>query len=109
VERGVMSLAVLNATGTAAIFLLSAVEARTRPAPETLPPRAALSATCPRCGAACTFGQGESRCPSSGLRVTLDVQEPRCTCGYLLYKLDSEKCPECGRSVRQHDPVPATV
>ena len=108
-QRGTVALVILNAAGTLAVFILAAIESRTQPPPVTLPERVALSATCPRCHAACTFVQGESNCPTCGLRVRLDIEEPRCACGYLLYKLDSANCPECGRAVRRQGPVPATA
>jgi hypothetical protein len=108
-ERGIMALAILNAAGTLALFLVAWIESMTKPAPDTVPVNVALSAACPRCNASCTFPQGESACSSCGLRVTLEIQEPRCACGYLLYKLNSSHCPECGRAIRRTAPEPAPI
>lgn len=59
---------------------------------------------CPRCG---TVIRGRSnrdcRCGSCRLRVRVEVEEPRCGCGYLLYQLAGETCPECGTPVPEAD------
>ena len=101
-QRLLIFASMVNAAGTFAIYLLAAIASQQRPAAESLPPTVALSAACPRCKAANTFPAGRSECQSCGLRVTLDIEEPRCPCGYLLYKLDSPNCPECGRLVRRN-------
>ena len=31
--------------------------------------------------------------------MTIEFEEPRCDCGYLLYRLVGDTCPECGRAV----------
>jgi hypothetical protein len=101
-RRVLIFVCMLNAVGTIGVYLLAGIHGlRRRPGPESIPVGVALSAACPRCDAACKFAQGESSCPACGLRVTLEIEEPRCECGYLLYKLDSEQCPECGRAVRR--------
>jgi rRNA maturation protein Nop10 len=33
----------------------------------------------------------------------VEVEEPRCACGYLLYQLAGDTCPECGRAVAAED------
>lgn len=103
IRRIVMAAAVLSAAGTLAVFLFAAIESLQQPAPESLPSAVALAAACPRCNAPNTFPAGQSECQSCSLRVTLGIEEPRCPCGYLLYKLNSPHCPECGRLVR-HEP-----
>lgn len=99
-QRFLIFVSMLNGAGTIALYLLAAIGSQERSAAESLPPRVSLSAACPRCKAVNTFPAGRSECQSCGLRVTLDIEEPRCPCGYLLYKLDSPNCPECGRAVR---------
>ena len=54
---------------------------------------------CPRCGTQQRFARGTSKCAECGLRVIVEFEEPRCACGYLLYKLTGEVCPECGRKL----------
>ncbi len=56
---------------------------------------------CPRCGLNQDILAGRSeRCTQCRLRIMIDVEEPRCSeCGYLLYQLTSNACPECGHDV----------
>jgi hypothetical protein len=42
---------------------------------------------------------GNVRCSKCGGGLFVDVEEPRCECGYLLYRLQSPTCPECGQMV----------
>ena len=59
-----------------------------------------VSMTCPRCQSAIEAQSNrESRCDSCRLKVRVEVEEPRCGCGYLLYQLEADACPECGRAV----------
>ena len=108
-HRSLIFACMLNAVGTFGTYLFAALLSLRLPTAESLPPTIALSATCPRCNAANTFLAGTSECKSCGLRVTLDIEEPRCPCGYLLYKLDSPNCPECGRPVRGGAAAPASA
>ena len=90
------------ATLAGMIAVPSAVRARARRRPaatESIPDRVVLEMTCPRCGAAQQHAQGLARCVKCRLRVVIDVEEPRCACGYLLFRLEGDLCPECGRVV----------
>ena len=73
----------------------------------TIPWRLSMQATCPRCGLAQPLtvgGGGEgSRCGRCRLRILVEIDEPRCACGYVLYKLSGDACPECGRPVPEED------
>lgn len=73
----------------------------------TIPWRLSMQATCPRCGLAQRLtvgGGGEgSRCGRCRLRILVEIDEPRCACGYVLYKLSGDACPECGRPVPEED------
>ncbi len=63
-----------------------------------------VSLTCPRCATAISArSRRESRCPGCRLLVRVEVEEPRCSCGYLLYQLPGDTCPECGKPVRDED------
>ena len=31
--------------------------------------------------------------------MKIEIEEPRCACGYLLYRLEGDSCPECGAMV----------
>lgn len=70
---------------------------------ESIPSQVRVQVTCPRCGTAQALPVGPSHCAHCSLRITVKVEEPRCVCGYLLYRLKGEKCPECGR------PIPAKM
>ena len=63
-----------------------------------------VSLTCPRCSNANEVPSNRpARCAHCNLRLTVQIDEPRCACGYLLYQLESDTCPECGRDVPQHE------
>lgn len=64
----------------------------------------AIEMTCPRCSAKVEARSGrECRCDGCRLRIRVEIDEPRCACGYLLYELVSDTCPECGREVPEDD------
>lgn len=73
----------------------------------TIPWRLSMQATCPRCGLAQALAVGGgaegSRCGRCRLRILVEIDEPRCACGYVLYKLAGDSCPECGRKVPEED------
>ena len=54
---------------------------------------------CPRCEQELTVPPGPARCRACGFTMTVEVEEPRCECGYLLYQLAGDTCPECGRAI----------
>lgn len=59
-----------------------------------------ISLTCPRCaGPIQARSNREARCEGCRLKVRVEIDEPRCACGYLLYQLTGDTCPECGKSV----------
>lgn len=60
--------------------------------------------TCPRCaGPIEARSNREARCEGCRLKVRVEIDEPRCACGYLLYQLTGDTCPECGKSVPEAD------
>ncbi|UCE60928.1 MAG: hypothetical protein JSU63_04085 [Phycisphaerales bacterium] len=59
-----------------------------------------VTVLCPRCGKKQSLRIGDSACVSCKLRISIKIEEPRCPqCGYLLYGLPSNCCPECGTTV----------
>ncbi|MGI9013197.1 MAG: hypothetical protein ACR2GY_03000 [Phycisphaerales bacterium] len=68
-------------------------------AAESIDAKVALEMSCPRCGESATFRNGPGRCKPCGFLMMIEIEEPRCECGYLLYQLASDVCPECGRPV----------
>ena len=70
---------------------------------DTIEKRIEVDLTCPRCGVEQPIRTGSAKCTGCGLRIRIDVEEPRCECGYLLYQLEGDVCPECGRSIEDQD------
>jgi hypothetical protein len=73
-----------------------------------------ITLTCPKCGYRQEMRAGNARCTSCGTGVFIEVEEPRCVCGYLIYQLQGDTCPECGRPVanvrrRSDDPDPLSA
>ena len=98
-ERIIGVMAILAACGTVVTPILARIE-HLRPAPETLPSRIEVRVFCPRCGSAQQIvANRDGGCASCGLRLRIEVEEPRCECGYLLYNLTGNQCPECGEAI----------
>src|SRR5690606_18606736 len=70
---------------------------------ESIPSQVRVQVTCPRCQCSQTLKTGVSKCRECQLRIEIGIEEPRCTCGYLLYKLQGDTCPECGRVIPAGD------
>jgi len=67
-----------------------------------------MTVICPRCRKKQTVPIGDGRCGACDLRINIRVEEPRCRqCGYLLYKLTSDACPECGTPIEGDAPAKA--
>lgn len=63
-----------------------------------------IEIACPRCKTSINAQSNkESRCPTCRLQVRIEVKEPRCVCGYLLYKLNTDTCPECGKRIPESE------
>jgi hypothetical protein len=58
---------------------------------------------CPGCATASEAGRGIHRCEVCGTRVAIQLDEPRCRCGYTLFRMSGDRCPECGLSVPDAD------
>jgi ribosomal protein L37E len=86
-------------TGFAFSAMVRADERRRKRRRDTIPARIGLAMTCPRCGVEQTFRVGAARCASCGFAMFIEFEEPRCECGYPLYQLEGQKCPECGRPI----------
>jgi hypothetical protein len=79
----------------ALIWLVSARAVQRRPLQ-----RAVVAMACPRCGRTQRITCPGSACVECGLAIHIELDEPLCECGYLLFGLNSDRCPECGRDVR---------
>jgi len=52
---------------------------------------------CPRCGVQQDAQVGRSTCAECSLELRIELDEASCeSCGYPLYKLTGQRCPECG-------------
>lgn len=91
---------ILACSGSLAILVLARLNRRAEFAPAGGAPLE-ITVICPRCRRKTRVALGEGSCAACGLRIEVRIEEPRCTeCGYLLYKLTSAACPECGAPVR---------
>jgi len=53
---------------------------------------------CPRCGLQHAAPVGRTHCPGCRLMLSIELADAHCdTCGYPLYKLPGNRCPECGQ------------
>ena len=86
------------------------IHSNRRPESETLLRSFVVALVCPRCETEVKLKPGESLCPGCRILMRLQVDEPKCECGYQLYKLKGDHCPECGRSIREDQrwPKPET-
>jgi hypothetical protein len=100
--RGAAAAAILTSCGTLALAVLARLNRRIdfEPLPREM---RYITVFCPRCRKKQSLELGGAECTSCGLRIEVRAEEPRCAqCGYLLYKLTSDTCPECGTQIR-HD------
>jgi hypothetical protein len=94
------AVGIVAACGTVlAPILWKAQVLRQAASAESMPPEVRVKLICPRCGTAQALPIGPSHCAHCALHIAVKVEEPRCVCGYLLYRLEGEKCPECGRAI----------
>ncbi|HVZ93934.1 MAG TPA: hypothetical protein VG797_05440 [Phycisphaerales bacterium] len=95
--------AILASTGTLLAPILARVDVLRKAAQgePMLKGRVSVRLTCPRCGEAQELFTGASRCRACKLKIVIGLEEPTCVCGYSLFGLTGEKCPECGRNLSE--------
>jgi len=94
------SAGILTGCGMLAIVVLTRLN-RHDIRPTEMPPVETMTVVCPVCQKKQTLKIGEARCAGCGLGFEIKVKEPRCPqCNYLLFMLQSDRCPECGATVR---------
>jgi hypothetical protein len=108
VARTLAAASILASCGTLALAVLARLNRRVDFEPTERDLRL-ITLYCPRCRKKQVLELGAARaCASCGLRIEVRAEEPRCvTCGYLLYKLTSDVCPECGALIAPETPAPA--
>ncbi len=101
--RGIGASGILAGCGTLALVVLAVLNRQIDYEPGSKE-MLSLFLACPRCGKKQNVAIGEASCVACDLRISTRIEEPRCsTCGYLLYQLTSDRCPECGALVCQQD------
>ncbi len=102
--RAVGVLAIIAACGTVVTPLLWKMQSvRHAGGAGAVPLNIDVTIVCPRCHSDQCLKTGERFCTKCGLRITIELEEPRCECGYLLHKLEKNRCPECGRAIDERD------
>jgi hypothetical protein len=90
-------LGTLAAMGT--VWALVRMQAKKRPTTDSVSAGTRLRLTCPHCATEQELPAGLVRCGSCRQALLIEVEEPRCACGYLLFRLEGDRCPECGRTI----------
>lgn len=94
--------------GSLALLVLARINRRASDEPPVLAEIRAVTLICPGCDKKQTLPVGRTACPTCRLEFELRVHEPRCpNCDYLLYRLTSDRCPECGMELGRSAPAPA--
>lgn len=107
VSRFTAAAAIPTACGSLALIVVARLNART-PFTQTQSVDIRIDLTCPRCRRMQPLALGGAACIACGLKIDVKIEEPRCTqCGYLLYMLDGDACPECGTVIMQGKPTSA--
>jgi hypothetical protein len=98
-------LALAGLVGTIAVPVGALSEAnRRKPPEETIAAAAPVHLACPRCGHRQHLRAGPRRCLRCRAVIVIEIEEPRCACGYPIYRLADDRCPECGRSLATGTP-----
>ena len=95
-------MAIGDVCGTVAVPILHRVSAiRACEAITTV--ELSVSLTCPRCHKTQELPVGRCRCAECGLKLNIEIEEEHCAvCGYVLYRLESSVCPECGTPIARN-------
>jgi len=97
-------LGILSACGTVVTPIVWKVQSiRRASVGESLPMHIRVEIVCPRCKTHQQLLAGPGKCENCKLRIKIILEEPRCQCGYQLYHLKSNNCPECGKEVPESD------
>lgn len=104
--RGLSVFSILAAAGIVGVPVIWKIQSL-RKGEEAMPTlgsgRVEVRLACPKCGREQAHKAGGSRCAGCGLKFRIEVAEPVCACGYQLYGITGERCPECGREIAEED------
>jgi hypothetical protein len=90
---------ILAGCGSLALLVLAALNRKIKPK-AVLSKISRYTLICPGCNQKQTLAVGDARCPTCLLEIHVGFTEPHCPkCNYLLYMLQSDRCPECGTLV----------
>lgn len=95
----IMATSFLTLAGTVIVPIASLASSRRQHRSEWLRRDVKVDLNCPECAHRQSLPQGRSRCPNCRTTIIVELEEPRCACGYLLFELRGDTCPECGRPV----------
>lgn len=96
-DRFAAASGIIVGCSTLALAILAALNRRLTPAPVAIGEIHEISVVCPMCKKKQSIHTGGAACSECGLRIVVQLEEPHCaTCGYLLFGLKSDRCPECG-------------
>ena len=96
-QRITAAAGICAACGSMAMAIISRLNKKTERQMVAPAEVKAIELICPGCQKRQILPLGEHACAECGLRFAIKIDEPRCeNCGYLLYRLKSDKCPECG-------------
>ena len=91
---------ILAGCGSLALLVLAGLNRKIKPK-AVLSRISEFTLICPGCNKKQRLPVGDARCPTCLLEIHVSFTEPRCPkCDYLLYMLQSDRCPECGIIVR---------
>jgi hypothetical protein len=96
---------ILAGCGSLALLVLAGLNRKVKPK-AVLSKIEEFTLICPGCNKRHTLPVGDARCPTCLLETHVSFTEPRCPkCDYLLFMLQSDRCPECGTVVRGPGPA----
>ena len=104
-EKLASATGILAGCGTLALLVLAKLNKQLDRKPVVATDIKAITVICPACDTKQTMPAGkDTACIGCGLLFNILVVEPRCPqCDYLLFKLQADRCPECGFELKNRD------